>query len=167
MKVTFFQGKLTALKKVSWEIIWRKKEWKGESFLYNSCEIFFGDHPTKKGWDNMELGKWKATQIDLHWFGNLRLFVCSHFLLLVLPRIPLLYFTVLFTLLSIFGIENNFKKLLFTMKSLPLFHIPLWITGPRKYFYHGFLILVYNHIHLKYCPGSSLLPTWKRRNFIV
>lgn len=41
------------------------------------------------------------------------------------------------------------------MKPLPLFHISLWFTGPRKYFYHGSLTLIYNHIHLKYCPETG------------
>lgn len=44
------------------------------------------------------------------------------------------------------------------MKSLPLFHILLQITGSSNYFYHGFLILIHDHIHLKYCPRSSLVP---------
>lgn len=93
--------------------------------------------------------------MNLHWCGNLRLSVCSDFLLLFLPRRPLLCFTVLFTLPSIFVIENYCKKLLFATKSLPLFHSPLWITGLSNYFYHGFLILIYDHIHLKYCPGKQ------------
>lgn len=47
----------------------------------------------------MELRKLKAIQMNLQWCGNLQL--CSHFLLLVLPRKSLLYFMVLFTLPSI------------------------------------------------------------------
>lgn len=86
------KGKLTALQKQCPEILFflkkKKKDLKGDNFYKNSQEIFCGDHPIKKGWNNKERGKLKATQMKCRWWGNLR--ICSYFLLLVLLRRSLL-----------------------------------------------------------------------------